>query len=462
MCGSRSGIIFFCSFSSLFLLCLAPDAFAITQNGFSSNGRTFTAQPSSDGSWRVRDAQIPEGRYYPSEMPKPVGTPSGITDLWQTPNLPVPYSSDAIPGIVESDLVKFAPLASVAAPFIVRLVGLSPEGRAAVLAGSAVMSVYADLYPSEPVSSPSLPSGSPSAGCGSSSYFVFGLQTCSGSDVNLYPTSSDSAPGYPDTCSSSDPSYASDYLSGPFNDGSGPFASECPVSGVYTPSSSSSPSTLPAPTVASLTKELEANPALATKLLQALPQSLSNTIPMQQTASGPKSVTGQSTKVSSAYNALPSNLTQPSSASGTVPVTKTVTSTPTYTPTYNASNGSVTVSKTVTNVTKVCTAAGSCTTTDSTSTPASIKSPFVPPSVLYPNPSTAVPTTSTPFTAFSFGSPWLPKVCPSAPTYQVCVVGGSYCKTEKLPTNIICKLASGIEPVVTAGGGLLGILILAW
>lgn len=456
MCGSRSGIIFFCSFSSLFLLCLAPDAFAITQNGFSSNGRTFTAQPSSDGSWRVRDAEIPEGRYYPSEMPKPVGTPSGITDLWETPNLPVPYTDDAIPGIVESDLVKFAPLASVAAPFIVRLVGLSPEGRAAVLAGSAVMSVYADLYPSQSVSSQSSSVTDPS----SSTYYC-------GSTPESLPSGDWWIP-------------AGNYTTGPCGGTYGCAADDCYGSGSVCPvgnisacsngsspsayplGSSSSTSTPPAPTVASLTQELQAHPALAAKLLQALPQSLSNTIPMQQTASGPKSVTGQSTKVSSAYNALPSNLTQPSTASGSVPVTKTVTSTPTYTPTYNASNGSVTVTKTVTNVTKVCTAAGSCTTTDSTTSPASIKSPFIPPSVLYPNPSTAVPTTSTPFTAFSFGSPWLPKVCPSAPTYQVCVVGGSYCKTEKLPTNIVCKLASGIEPVVTAGGGLLGLLILAW
>jgi len=294
---------------------------------------------------------------------------------------------------------------------------------------------------------------------------IFAVGFCSSSSgpepqtVNTYVSFAvfDSMTNSASVCNSSDHGkFFNDSRS--YNDGTGPFASECPAPGSPSPSSSSPP----APTVASLTKELEANPSLAANLLQALPKSLSDTVPMQQTASGPKSVTGQSTKVSSAYNALPSNLTQPSTASGSVPVTKIVTSTPYYSPSYNSSNGSVTVSKSVTKVTKVCTASGSCTTTDSSTSPASIKSPFVPPSVLYPSPSTSVPTSSTPFTAFSFGSPWLPKVCPSAPTYQVCVVGGSYCKTEKLPTNIICKLASGIEPVVTTGGGLLGLLILAW
>ncbi len=453
MCGSRSGIIFCCCFSSLFLLCLAPDAFAITQNGFSSHGRTFTAQPDSDGSWRVRDAQIPEGRYYPSEMPNPVGTPLGVADAWETPNLPVPASSTVLPDIVEDDLVKFAPLASVAAPFIVRLVGLSPEGRALVLGGAAVLDVYSQLYPSEPSK---VPSSCYSSGGSSHSvsevkdfqwgggpfcrngpfYYVQGRPTqLAGGNFLYIPTNGCTGVSSEVVCSLS------------------------PSSGSSSPSSSSS---LPAPTVASLTKELEANPALAAKLLQALPQSLSNTIPMQQTATGPQSFPGRTTQAVTKYNALPSDLTQPSTASGTEQVTKTVTQSSTYTPTYNQTNGSVKVSKVINQITKICTASGSCTTTETSTTPASIKSPFIPPLVNYPHVPTNVPTTSTPFTNFSFGSPWLPKTCPSAPSYQVCVVGGSYCKTEKLPTNIICKLASGIEPVVTAGGGLLGLLILAW
>ncbi|MHB8210065.1 MAG: hypothetical protein ACYDDP_01810 [Acidithiobacillus sp.] len=477
MCGSRSGIIFFyCSFS-LFLLCLAPDAFAVlssSNGGIQSTGRSFTASPSSDGSWRVRDAQIPEGRYYPSEMPNPVGGSSGIGDLWSTPNLPVPSSSDVIPGISEADLVSYGDVAAAAAPFLAQLAGLSPQGRAAITGASALWALYQSLYSSGSGSSvpdiPATASNLPASGCGSGMYwewtFVSFTAPSGTPGVYLYPVGSI----FPESVTSAGVLAAS----GGWPDGAGPGASYCPSDGIpnfpagSTPQSLANKALQPAssvpsvPSASSLSQALAANPSKAGPFLQALPQSVSNTIPMQQAATGPSSVPGSATKTSSQYSALPSNLSQPSTASGSVPVTKTVTSTPIYTPTYNPTNGSVTVSKTVNQVTKICTAAGSCTVTNISTSPSSIPTPFVSPTAIYPKVSTVVPTNSVPFTPFSFGAPWLPKICPAAPTFQVCAIGGVDCQTEKLPTNVICQLASGIEPIVTTGGGLLGLLILAW
>lgn len=229
--------------------------------------------------------------------------------------------------------------------------------------------------------------------------------------------------------------------------GPGPI-SNVPVSSANpsssSPSGTSSKVPVPAPTAAQLVAQMNKYPADAQQYLQNLPSNVASQIPVTDTTTGPSSFVE------------PSTVSTTTASNGT-----TTTTTNTVTDNLTYSGPVVTDSQTTQTVTKVCTGAGSCTTTTTDSVPASV-SPFIAPGVNYPNPSTAVPNSTSAMAPFSFGVAWLPKTCPAAPTFTVCPVGGGTCTTEKLPTSVICKLASGMEPIVTAGGGLLGVLILAW
>ena len=445
MCGLRSGIIFFdCSFS-LFLLCLAPDSFAAISSsnpGVSSNGRTFTASPDSNGSWRVRDAQIPAGRYYPSEMPNPsVNANGNITDLWSTPNLPVPYDSSGIPGISEADLVQAGDIAAVAAPYLAQLAALDPQARAAIGGASALWGLWQAYYnaTNPDVGGSKLPS---------STYYCGSTAMTAPSGQDWIPAGTYCFAGRAAPCSGTNGCFGnpSSYYCSANNVAPSSNAPSCSngATASAAPSGSSSPSTakVPAPSATQLQAMFNKTKSDALSFLQNMPQSVTSQIPMTQTASGPASFSSPSTSSSS------------SSSSGTT----TTTNNNTYNLTY--SGPAVKVAAKTNTQTTTCTTSGVCSVVNS-SAPLNL-TPFVPPTANYPKVSTSVPTNSVPFTPFSFGAPWLPKTCPSAPTFQVCAIGGVDCQTEKLPTYVICQLASGIEPVVTTGGGLLGVLILAW
>ena len=446
MCGLRSGIIFFyCSFS-LFLLCLAPDAFAVVST--TTAGRTLNFTLNQQGMWSMDNAPATVGPGTLSDGPSfyyftnPNSTPSidssgNVVDHFPAPALPIP---DA-PVITDSTLVKAGDIAAAAAPFLAQAAGLTPQGRAAITGLSVLWSLWQSYYHSSNSSS-SLPSHD--YYCGSTA-----MTAPSGQDwipAGIYCFNGAAAPcggtngcfGNPDPYSCSANNVAPSSNAPSCSNGATASAA---------PSGSSSPSTakIPAPTAAQLNAMFNKAKADALTFLKNLPHSVLKGIPMSQSASGPSSFTGQPTSSSSSSN------------SGNV----TKVSTPTFHLTYSGPTVGVSGNNGV--KTTTCTATGTCTVVQSSSPMNMAKvSPFVPPTANYPKVSTSVPTNSVPFTSFSFGAPWLPKTCPSAPTFQVCAIGGVDCQTETLPTYVICQLASGIEPVVTTGGGLLGVLILAW
>lgn len=445
MCGSRFGIISCCSFLSLFLLCLAPEAFAASTTTATpqASGRTLDFTLGENGLWEMSNTPATSSYYVPSGTTPTVNAAGDAVNSFDAPSLPIADS----PLITDSTLVKVGDVASVAAPYLAQLASLDPLARAAIGGASVLFGLWQAYY-----SAKYPPDGSPSKVayskyyCGSSLVYSSSTPTIIISNGTYHCMS----PSSQNPCGS-----PSGFCYAIFNSVGGgicPYVNltPCPDGSLPSPSPSSASTSsptgnaakIPAPSLAQVQSMLNANKNDILTFLKNLPKSELAKIPMTQSLSGPASTTGQSTT---------------STSSGpTGNVTKVVTPV-----TYYTYNGNTVKVQTI-NLTKTttCTTTGTCTTTKSHN-PVNM-SPFIPPASNYPKISTVVPTNSTPFTAFSFGSPWLPKTCPHAPTFQVCVVGGSYCKTEKLPTNIICKLASGIEPVVTAGGGLLGILILAW
>ena len=441
MCGSRSGIIFFYCFFSLFLLCLAPDALAAV----TASQNTINMSLNDLGQWELSDLPATTGPstisdgpafyYFTNPNNTPVVDSSGdVTANLPAPVLPVPQDSAGITGISAADEVTASDIAAALAPVLTTLAGLTPEGRAAIVGGTTLWSMYENYYNSvNPSSSSSSPTNT--YYCGS---------TAETSTQAIVPDGTPSCGSYA-ACGLSQGCFVTGTCStaGEYFMYGGPYCSSG-VTPTPAPSGSSSTSAIPAPTLAQVANMLAQNATNSLTALQNLPASTVQALPMTTTLSGPSTATGPSTTSTS------------TDSSGN---TTTTTTTPTYNMTYSGSNASVTTNDNI--KTTTCTAAGSCTTTNTTTQPVN-QSPFVPPSSNYPKVSTVVPTNSVPFTAFSFGAPWLPKTCPSAPTFQVCAIGGVDCQTEKLPTYVICQLASGIEPVVTSGGALLGILILAW
>ena len=436
MCGSRSGIIFLFSSLWLSLSCLAPDALAA---GITSNtrppGTNYEYEVNSNGIWAAKPltaSPAPTQYYDPSQFSNPIVDSQGnIKGTLPVDNLPVPTDPSGIPGISEQSLVKVGDLAATLAPYLAQLAALSPQARVAVGGASALYQLWYAYY----TAGHPLSSSSTALKC-SNGTVLPASSVCpswQGGPPVLVSSSSGLVCGYYP--------YGNPAAGGPF-----PWVPFSAPSSCLSPSISSSPSTasVPAPTAAQLVAQIQKYPADAQQYLQNLPSNVASQIPVTDTTTGPSSFVE------------PSTVSTTTASNGT---TTTTTNTVTDHLTYNGPV--VTDSQTTQTVTKVCTGAGSCTTTTTDSAPPLV-SPFIAPGVNYPNPSTAVPNSTSAMVPFSFGVAWLPKTCPAAPTFTVCPVGGGTCTTEQLPTSVICKLASGMEPIVTAGGGLLGVLILAW
>ena len=438
MCGLLNGRIFMQLFLSLFILLLAPDSFAVvtaTQN-------TLNMTLNNMGQWELSDLPATTGPstisdgpafyYFTNPNNTPVVDSSGdVTANLPAPALPVPQDSAGITGISAADEVTASDIAAALAPVLTTLAGLTPEGRAAIVGGTTLWSMYENYMQS-------LPSSAPTGCVGVNTYWVdyYSNNLCgSCTGDSAYPVAGPFAnppTTYDGQCACS--AYNN-------NSTSGPFGSDC-SSGSY----SSSPA-IPAPTLAQVANMLAQNATNSLTALQNLPASTVQGLPMTTTLSGPASVTG------------PSSTSTSTDSSGN---TTTTTTTPTYNNSYSGPNDSVTTTDNT--VTKTCTASGACTTSNTTTTPVN-QTPFVgPPVNLGSSGLTAAlqgMQQTVPFSSIGFGSSWLPQSCPSQPTWSVSLPFG-YNQTFDLPTDELCTLASDVRPFVLSGGGVLSLMILAW
>ncbi|MDD5576907.1 MAG: hypothetical protein PHP24_08705 [Acidithiobacillus sp.] len=395
--------------------------------------------PSTSGPSTISDGP---GFYYftnPNNTPV-VDSVGDVTANLPAPALPVAGDNAGILGISSSDMVKASDIAAALAPVLTTLAGLTPAGRAAIVGGSALWSMYANYY--NAVNPPSSSgSGQVTLSCGSSVlvppsgkfYISNGMYDCY-SNGSQNPC--DSPSGF---C------YALPGVSGGI----------CPVSNVPdcsggsapVPSGSSSGSAIPAPTLAQVANMLANNATNSVTALQNLPASTVQGLRMTSTLTGPSTATGPATT---------------STSTDSAGNTTTTTTTPTYNMSYSGPDVAVTTTNNV--VTQTCTSAGTCTTTNTTTLPVT-QTPFVGPPVNFGSTGLTAALqgmqTTVPFSSIGFGSSWLPQSCPPEPSWPVSLPFG-FNKTFSLPTNVLCTLASDTRPFVLTGGGVLSLMILAW
>lgn len=456
MCGLLNGTFFMRLFLFLFILLLAPDALAaatVTQN-------TINMSLNDMGQWELSDLPATTGPstisdgpsfyYFTNPNNTPVVDSSGdVTANLPAPALPVPQDSAGISGISAADEVTASDIAAALAPVLANLAGLTPEGRALIVGGSALWSMYENYYNSV----------NPSASSGSEPLNPTVLSGCTQSPSPGYSCPSGE---YPEWFSSSGANslaggnyYSSNQVVDLCMQSSGSVGTRssyitCSSSTLANSQLSSIPSNppaIPAPTLAQVANMLANNATNSLTALQNLPASTVQALPMTTTLTGPSTATGPSTTSTS------------TDSSGN---TTTTTTTPTYNMTYSGPNASVTTNDNI--KTTTCTAAGSCTTTNTTTQPVT-QTPFVGPPVNFgPSGLTAAlqgMQQTVPFSSIGFGSSWLPQSCPPQPTWSVSLPFG-YNQTFDLPTNELCTLASDVRPFVLSGGGVLSLMILAW
>lgn len=442
MCGLLSGISFMRFFLLLCILFLPLDVFAAS----TVTGNTIDMMLNGAGQWELSNLPAASGSGTISDGPSfyyftnPNNTPAvdsvgDVTANLPAPALPVPGDTAGIPGITSTDMVKASDIAAGLLPVLAQLFDLTPEGRAAVVGGSALWSMYENYMVS-------LSGGSGSSvnlSCGSSpltppfSDFVVsnGMYSCYG---NGSPNPCDSPTGYCFAISNG-PGICPVANVGLCPDGSNPVQS------------GSSSGSVPAPTLANVANMLAHNATNSLTALQNMPASAVQALPMTQTLTGPSTATGPST-----------TSTSTDSAGNTV----STTTTPTYNIAYSGPNATVTT--TDNSVTKTCTAAGACTTISTSSQPV-MQTPFVGPPVNFgPSGLTAAlqgMQQTVPFSSIGFGSSWLPQSCPAQPSWPVSLPFG-FSQTFTLPTNELCTVASDLRPFVLSGGGVLSLMILAW
>ncbi len=437
MCGLLNGRIFTQLFLSLFILLLAPDAFAVVATAPNTLNMTLNNM----GQWEMMDLPATSGPstisdgpafyYFTNPNNTPIVDSSGdVTANLPAPALPVPQDSAGITGISAADEVKASDIAAALAPFLTTLAGLTPEGRAAIVGGTALWSMYENYY-----NSANPPSGASSYYCGSTV-----ITLASGYEWIADGTTISNSVGATATCS-----FTNGCISTPpsLDLGNVPNCSN----GATPSAGPNGSSAIPAPTLAQIANMLAQNATNSLTALQNLPASTVQALPMTTTLSGPASVTG------------PSSTSTSTDSSGN---TTTTTTTPTYDNSYSGPNDSVTTTDST--VTKTCTSAGACTTTNTTTTPVT-QTPFVGPPVNFGSSGLSAALQgmqqTVPFSSIGFGSSWLPQSCPAQPTWSVSLPFG-YNQTFDLPTNELCTLASDTRPFVLSGGGVLSLMILAW
>ena len=153
MCGLPSGRIFTLFFLCLFISFLAPNAFAVTvatpnviDMTLNNMGQwELSNLPSTTGPSTISDG--PSFYYFTNPNNTPAVDSSGnVTADLPAPALPVPGESSGITGITSSDLVKASDIAAALAPVLTTLAGLSPTGRALIVGGSTLWSMYENYY----------------------------------------------------------------------------------------------------------------------------------------------------------------------------------------------------------------------------------------------------------------------------------------------------------------------------
>ncbi len=319
----------------------------------------------------------------------------------------------------------------------------NPYG-AAFLGLSLVAALALDAYDN------ALSSSGSTLSCGSSSYL-------SGS-VNLFDSSSSSgirsvAAGPFSTSSvgfcsggSYDGSSVQSCAFSLYADGTGPYASECPSGGVYTPSSSETPAQAiqwaqinPSQFATNVAPTLNGSPADQTALANDLANSnapLSSPTPYSyQIPPASQTSTGPSTTTSS---------TDPSTGQ-----TTNTTSTPSYKFSTPTPPNGVQVQKSTTTVTQTCTSAGSCSVTNTSTTTAPAQQPklgsFTSPTLSAPSSS---PLTPTPFALNLTVPSQSSATCPSPLSYS------AFVSSFTIPLSPLCTLATDVRPYVESLGAV--------
>ncbi|MDD5378178.1 MAG: hypothetical protein PHY17_03375 [Acidithiobacillus sp.] len=408
MCGLRNGIFSFLSFLCACILFSVP---SVSFAASTVTGNTIDMMLNNMGQWELSNLPSTSGPSTISDGPgfyyftNPNNTPvvdsvGDVTANLPAPALPVAGDNAGILGISSSDMVKASDIAAALAPVLTTLAGLTPAGRAAIVGGSALWSMYENYYSSTSVSCSSY--------CSSQGYPVL---SCSGTSSCV--------------CSWN-------------GNGVGPFNEAC---------SSSSSAPAPAPSLSQVANMLANNATNSLTALQNLPASTVQGLPMTSTITGPSTATGPATT---------------STSTDSAGNTTTTTTTPTYNMSYSGPDVAVTTTNNV--VTQTCTSAGTCTTTNTTTLPVTQTPFVGPPVNFGSTGLTAALQgmhTTVPFSSIGFGSSWLPQSCPPEPSWPVSLPFG-FNKTFSLPTNVLCTLASDTRPFVLTGGGVLSLMILAW
>lgn len=325
----------------------------------------------------------------------------------------------------------------------------NPYG-AAFLALSLVATLALDAYDNANPSSSSSPPSGVTPSCGSSIYYQDGCVDPNTNYSYLFSYPSVSTPSNVGASCGSGSDYIS--YSGGFSDGSGPLASECPggsQSGTYVP-----PSPAPSETPAQAIQWAQANPSqFASNVLPTLSGS-----PADQTALAndlSNSNAPLSSPVPYSYQIPPASqsVTGPSTnTTSTDPSTGNTTNT-TITPTYKFSTPTppdeVQVQKTTKTVTQTCTASGSCSVINNTTTTSPAQQPklgsFISPALTSPTSSAVTPT---PFALDLKVPAQSVAVCPSPLSYS------AFGTAFTIPLSPLCTLATDVRPYVESLGAV--------
>lgn len=300
----------------------------------------------------------------------------------------------------------------------------------AVLSASVLAPLLLDAWNNSQSSSSSPDS------CGSSVYYA--VYSNISNSFTSGPFSSPPTSGYCGSYPDGDCSVNS------FSDGTGPFSSVCPSSGVYTPPSP--PSNLPD---WAMNNWPVASPAINT----ALSNSASNQIDLADSLANNNSPLSTPTPYGYSIPSPDSTVTgSPTTTSSTDPSTgqtTNTTSTPSYKFTTPTPPNGVQVTKDTIIVTQTCTSAGSCSTTNTTTNTSPAQQPklgsFIPPAVSAPTSSAVTPT---PF-ALDFKLPSQSVAsCPQPLTFTV------FSNSFNIPLTPLCTLAVDVRPYLEALGAV--------